>query len=137
MKIRIEILGNRVGNGQSLQDVIGDALKKRGFTSFTEFATKVAEIRKSKATTETQGLSRIMLGQTSRLEPDKAKAYAQVLELPEQELLKFGGMGKYHKNKPIIVEDSTDVTQAVKKLGSQRVITLEDLVKELLYLEHQ
>ncbi len=137
MQIKIEILGNRVGNGDSLKDVIETAMKKKGFENYTQFAEKVAEARNSKIASETQGISRIMLGSTSRLEPDKAKVYAKILELPEHDLLKFGSVGKYHKGKPIIVDDSTDVTKLVKKLGTQRAVSLEDLVKQLLYLQHQ
>ncbi len=137
MKIKIEILGNRVGNGDNLQDVVGAAIKKKGFGSYTEFGEAVAKIRGTKGHAETACLSRVMLGQTSRLDPKRINIYAQALDIPEQELLKFGGAGKFHKMKPIIVEDSTDVTKAVRKLNNQRTITLEDLVKELLYLQHQ
>jgi hypothetical protein len=137
MQIRIEILGNRTGNGECLKEVFAAAMKKKGFVSYTELAKVVAEKRGSRVASATHTISRIMLGATSRMTPKNAKDFAEALDIPERELTKFGGAGKYLKGKPIIVEDSTDVSKAVRKLNGQRIITLEDLVKELLYLQHQ
>ncbi len=126
------------GNGKGLKDLVEPALKSKGFNSYQEFAARVAKITKSKQHAEVACVSRIMLGQSSRLEPHRAKAYSEILEIPENDLLELGGAGNYHKkSKPIMVDDSTDITQVIKKMAQRKEVNVEDLVKELLYMQHQ
>ncbi|MES3031188.1 MAG: hypothetical protein V4697_02130 [Patescibacteria group bacterium] len=136
MKIKIEILGGS-GNGNTIIDLVGPALKHKGYNSYAEFGEIVARKTKSSAHSEVAAISRLMLGQTSKLDPVRAKAYSEILGIPEKSLLAFGGAGKYHKTRPLIIEDGADVTNAIKKLAQRGTVTVEDLVKEFLYMQHR
>lgn len=135
MKIKIEIMG---GDGKSLKDLVEPALKSKGYQTYQEFAEKAAKITGSTAHAEVACISRVMLGETRRLDPYRAKAYAKILDIPETMLLELGGAGNYYKKtKPIVVDDKTNITQVIKRLAERKEVSVEDLVKELLYMQHQ
>lgn len=137
MKIRLEILGED-GNSNFLKDLVEPAFKRKGFASYNEFAQLISEHTKSSLHAEVAGISRVMIGQTNRLDPERATAYAKVLGIPEKSLMAFAGaVGRVKKSKPIILDDSTNVTVIVKKLAQRQNVTLEDLVKEFLYMEQR
>lgn len=136
MQIKIEITGGN-GKGESLEELVKTALKKQGYNSYTEFAELVAEKSGAQKHAEVACVSRVVLGQTKRIDPDKAKIYAEILKIPAKTLLAFGAAGKFDKPRPIILDDGVDITKVVKKLAAQNSVTMEDLIKEFLYLTHQ
>ncbi len=137
MNVKIEILSGN-SKGKCLKDIIEAALNQKKFASFNEFAQLVSKHTKNSVHAEVECLSRITRGQSNRLAHERAKVYAELLDIPEKNLLELAALGNFHKtSKPIILGDDTDVTSIVKKLAQKQSVSLEDLVKEFLYMQHQ
>ncbi len=134
MQLKIEVLSGDKNN-QCLKDIVQSAISAKGFHSQREFARAVAAKTKNTEAAEAERVSQIILGNTMRISPDRAKAYAQILGIPEKNLTAFGTAGNYHHNRQtIIIDEDIDVATIVQKLSKKVKPTLEDLVKELLFL---
>lgn len=136
MKIKIEII-NGNSNGKCLKELVETAIKRKGYSSFSDFAKLVAERTKSSPHAEMECVSRIVRGQSRRLDPERAKAYSEILEIPEKAILEFSAAGNYHKKGKSIIVDGDDITSAVKRLAQRDLVTTEDLIKEFLFMQHQ
>lgn len=132
MKIKIELI-----DGSSMGTLLEKALKEKGYSSYSEFARLVMQKTGGTEHGEFNSIANLIKGLTSRVTPARARAYAEILGIPEETLLPLCKIGTYHKAKPILIEDTAVITDAIKKMATQDSVSMEDLVKELLYLSHQ
>ena len=95
-----------------------------------------AKLEGGNVSTEASLLSKVM-SQKQGFSVARAHAYAQVLDIPVDEILKVRGSESpqpAEQASDFFLSDQEDVTQLVKKLSGQGKVTFGELAKELMWI---
>lgn len=139
MKISISLSNTDGPEQDTLKSILGSALNAKGFTSQTAFGREVAKKLGTTPHGETAALNRIVMGKVKKIEPQRAEAYAEILGIAKENLLKCNDIirNESRANKPFHLDAKQDVASVIKKLSQKQSVSAEDLMKELLWLAHQ